>query len=90
MRYAPTFIWQYIMPLSLVLSGLTLGVVLPKVNVDDPLRTLTLDKSSPSHNITLFWAQWNNEILNSYWEVIHNSTILHLSYIHISPVGNFT
>ena len=37
MRYAPTFIWQYIIPLSLVLSGLTLGVVLPKVNVDDPL-----------------------------------------------------
>ena len=58
LRFWVAIIWQLIIPLIFVLWGLILGVTNTGLNSDDPSRSLTIQNSAPSDNITFFWAQF--------------------------------
>lgn len=53
---------QFILPMLFVLSALVLAVTFPNPNQDNPKRSLSLENSALSSNITVFYVQFGDEV----------------------------
>jgi ATP-binding cassette subfamily A (ABC1) protein 3 len=66
LRFWVAIIWQFIIPMVFVLWGMILGKSNLSLNVDDPSRSLSLQDTALSSNITFFWADFGGQSSNMF------------------------
>ena len=68
-RFWSAIVCQFLMPLIFTILALLMGYLVTSLGSEqnqDPLRTLSLQDTAPSKNISLFWAQFGSPPPNSF------------------------
>ena len=82
-RFWSAVICQFVLPLIFTILALLMGYLVNTLGSEenqDPLRTLSLQDTAPSKNISLFWAQFGSGPPNSFQldvSILHSHTHTH-------------